>query len=97
MSQWVRSKYDENAKKWKVCDESNTSYLTTDGFYLPVSEYLPCDPPERWQVCTREVVGCSRESLKFHAGAYFGDPGPGFRWAWSMKDPDGLVIERQMP
>lgn len=71
MSKWVQSRYSKDAKKfevigvdsgkWKVREMLLVGHMGKEGrapiFYdLPVNEYIECDPPTQWEVCTREAV-----------------------------------------
>lgn len=112
MPKWVRSKYSEMAKKWEVCEENKQFYTADMGWhqtlYLPKCDYIECEPPEHWEVCTREVVGIDekdygkallqkgRSISMFGQVAALGLLATGFRWAWSEKDINALVIERKV-
>lgn len=106
MSKWVQSKYSKDAKKWEVLDQHGGYYhIKNKGLtnILLEDEYVPCDPPERWETCTREVVNiqCPIFSWKTHykiclnKGGGEAIVGDGLRWAWSEKDPDALVIQKR--
>lgn len=98
MTQWVRSKYDETAPKWKVSTNGVSAYhARMDGgdvlYDLPKSEYIPCAPPEQWQECTREVVKVDTDGrLRVH-GVLIALSWDNERWAWKGH---ALVIERKV-
>ena len=99
VSQWVQSKYSKDAKKWEVLNEGTEYYMGTTGIgacSLVKSEYIPCDPPERWEACTREAVRIDQYGT-FHWRSVRDIPGIEWRWAWSEKDPDALVVKRRVP
>lgn len=64
MAQWVQHKSGQG-EKWEVVNGVSGSFYVTvfrdNGYagYLPKSEYVPCDPPERWVDVTEQctVVG----------------------------------------
>lgn len=106
MSQWVQSKYSQDAKKWEVMAEFADTYkvdITHSYIHLPKDEYIKCDPPERWEICTRDSVEVESTVLaeKEALADVFEDVTRvylhnGYRWAWSEKDPDALVIKRKV-
>lgn len=103
MSQWVQYKNDPNGKKWEVEVEWDDYYavkVISHGVLairnLPKDEYIPCDPPERWEVCTRDRVGLSENGAVLVAGRLPVHVSAGYRWAWSEKDPDALIIQRRV-
>lgn len=107
MAQWVQSKYNKEAKKWEVSYETEYDYCVQGLliYFLPKEDYVPCDPPERWEGCTREVVEVCENGRALNlpdptlnAGKfnYMGNVSSGYRWVWSEKDPDALVIERRV-
>ena len=108
MSQWVQSKYSKDAKKWEVDDLLSTKghihYYAIDGVHvLPKEEYIPCDPPERWETCTRKMIHSvwgETETTRSSFSVIGPHPTPhlqdGYRWNWSEKDPDALVIQRKV-
>lgn len=104
MSQWVQSKYSKDAKKLKVVAEFSDTYkvgLMHSYINLPKDEYIPCDPPERWEVCTLEVVKIDEDkndlsSKVFQEWTYPALLHEGYCWDWSEKDPDALVIKRKV-
>lgn len=111
MAQWVRSKYSEEAKKWEVLCEYPSAWIVWKSAYhlcnvsLLKEEYITCDPPkppERWEVCTREVIHAI-DGLPHGQWLVYGKPcipfaklDEGERWAMSEKDPDALVIWRRV-
>lgn len=108
MAQWVRSRYSEETIRWKVLEVLVFSYKVDGGgqqhYYLPKSEYIECDPPTRWEVCTREVVNIqcpifnykTRYKICLIENGKEAIVGNGLRWSWSGKDPNALVIERKV-
>lgn len=98
---WVQSKYSKEAKKWEVCSEDDKYYNVKDDTWASSvlkSEYIPCDPPEKWEVCTRDRVGISENGIRLSmASGMAVHVSAGYRWGWSEKDPDALVIERKVP
>lgn len=71
MSKWVQSKYSTEATKWKVADVAYNTIdpprldwcvraLLDQGidrnYFLPKSEYVLCEPPERWHDVTDMVT-----------------------------------------
>ncbi len=101
---WAQYKNDPNREKWKVIAEDDDEYivqskkLTFDEHYLPKSEYIPCDPPEQWEECTREVVRISDNNhflitKDTYISRTMGDLLEDQRWAWKG---DALVIERKV-
>lgn len=104
MSQWVQSKYSKDAKKWEVFSIRDSFYRVLTGKCgntadLPRDEYIECDPPEQWEVCTRDMFfGTPGFPCGPRANAPAGLQLPsGCHWAWSEKDPDALVIQRRKP
>ena len=103
--QWVQSKYSKDAKKWEVWSEADRHFIVKDAdlhISLPKSEYNPCDPPEQWEVCTREAVSISsyngNSCLQRQVdGTKCGVLISGSSWAWSEKDTDALVVKRRVP
>lgn len=100
---WVQSKYSKESRKFEVADgEVYYSFWRPpdQGLLLPKEEYIPCDPPENWQVCTREMVDIDDGSIvENHAIFRVGNTHgfiSGYRWAWSEKDPDALVMEKRI-
>ncbi len=105
MSQWVQSKYSKDAKKWEVVAEFSDTYkvdITHSYIHLPKCEYDKCYPPERLEICTRDIVDVESTALTEKAltnvfqdctRVYLHN---GYRWAWSEKDPDALVIKREV-
>lgn len=98
---WVQSKYSKDARKFEVTESGPYFHYWQPpdrGFVLPKEEYIPCDPPERWEVCTRDRVGLSENGMRLSVASNL--PvyvSAGYRWAWSEKDPDALVIKRKVP
>lgn len=103
---WVQSKYSKDAMKFEVT-EGDTYYHYWQppdrGFVVPKEEYIPCDPPEKWEECTVLVARLDDKSVETLNGLWTGLPvpwiklPPGHRWAYSQKDPYALVIERKVP
>ena len=107
MAQWVRSKYSEGARKFRVESEWGDRWWVElrPGIYsgVPKEEYVLTDPPERWEVCTREVVhGIScpphPSSWLIYGSQHvtFAKLYDGQRWAWDTNNPNALVIERKV-
>lgn len=106
MSQWVQSKYSKDAKKWEVVHIKEAHLPVAwpywkvrdeDGIFkeLLKSEYIECDPPEQWVTCTREMFF---GSPGFPCGPRASAPAVlhppiGYRWVWSEKDHDALMIQ----
>lgn len=109
MNEWIQSKYSKDAKKWELVlqtgIEDGDVWAVRNGFgrlpiYLPKEDYVLCDPPERWEVCTRNIVKVHSEDLQESyitiescTSVFLNEKE---RWAWSKKDPDALVIERKV-
>jgi hypothetical protein len=53
MSEWVQSKYSHTAKKWKVLGARGSYWVVQrpddEDILLLKSEYILCDPPDRWE------------------------------------------------
>lgn len=70
--------------------------------HFPKYEYVKCDPPEQWEICTRDSVEVESTVLAEKGLAdVFEDCmrvylHNGYRWGWSEKDPDALVIKRKV-
>lgn len=99
VSQWVQSKYSKDAKRWEIWSEADRHFIVKDAdlhISLPKSEYIPCDPPERWEVCTQEAVRIDQDGI-FHWLSVRDIIGIEWRWAWSEKDHNALVVKRRVP
>lgn len=58
---WIQSKYSKDAEKFKATIWAPTAYrvhdVQNDEFYfLPRSEYGPCEPPPVWDDVTSECA-----------------------------------------
>lgn len=97
MSKWVQSKYSKDAKKWEVLDHHMGYYhIKHKGLTkaLLEDEYIECDPPERWETCTKDYAKIN-ERGEFEWVIVL----PTFvnhRWAWSKKDSDALVMQKKV-
>jgi hypothetical protein len=104
MSQWIKSKYDRNATRWKVkdcaynemsmddwcVDNPTSSDVAMRYHWLPKSEYILCDPPTEWEECTRERVQITDSgNLQFKGTEWAMRKDE--RWAWNG---DALVVQR---
>jgi len=87
----VDSFYDDHEMFWRVPMKPGVADLV---YRLPKSEYIECDPPERWEECTREAVHVESDgSFTLKEGWSFMRQTPSkLRWAWHG---DALVIERR--
>jgi hypothetical protein len=112
MSQWVQH-ISGQGRTFKVlqdsgfCWKAHLSDLEQD-CWIPKSEYILCEPPEKMVVCTRDEVTIVKENKALSGGLFTvsvttgkyefcwtGTLRDGFFWAWSEKDPDALVIVRK--
>lgn len=105
MSQWVQH-ISGQGEKWEVVHTGmkSTEWAVNDKrgigkHYLPTSEYILCDPPEEWEVCTGDMIKIIHEQsrlLRYSNNRQFGYLDHDERWAWSEKDPEALVIQRKV-
>ena len=77
--QWVQSKYSKDAVKWKVVDNASAGFdewpirkvvgerFFGDYHYFSKSEYVLCDPPERWETLLT-VRSVDKSYLMFDGG-----------------------------
>lgn len=95
---WVQSKYSKESRKFEVTEGDPYYHYWQPpdrGFVLPKEEYIPCDPPERWEVCTRSMAKLGDSVLAIRDRAMMLPDGA--IWRWSEKDPDAIVIKRKVP
>ncbi len=79
MAKWVQHKSGVG-EKWEVFLELDTCLKVRakeDFYFLPKSEYIECDPPERWVDVTEKCM-VSQDGAVYHNG-HFTCPSNGYR------------------
>jgi hypothetical protein len=82
------SYYPNPATDWCVYG-LNADRVKSPMHLLPKSEYIECDPPVVWEVCTREVVDISPDATSLRMKTHM----EGKRWRW---EGDALVVEQKV-